>query len=408
MKQILFSSFLIFLMFACQDNNKPSIEAIAVDVNGFDGREILNENLEEYIALVGNLRLRKSPDLKGEVMYSFKEGEGMLFSGNKSDNKDMITIRKKKINENWFEVLVKSNQEIKGWVFGGAIGRKEFESDMPKDRQEKKLSDLTAFELSGIMEIEGVKSNYESYSGSYKYYLTSNGVEIKDGSFMFYGGDGEDTNASYSGSFSNGTKEGIFKEEFSYVGEYEGKHSSDLYFDENGNCSKIHYKGEREGRDYNKIFLDPECLFYDYHKQFTNENRNSVVAVRTEPVNIKPNRAKFTNESLVGSWTIIMKAKVSDCANAKVGDIKTENWLFGIDNGYLDVTKAAGGKRTPSEYYGSVSGNQLKLKNKVSSTTKAKTKVDMEIINSRYMKGTRIVSNTNPCTIIYDITAEKK
>ncbi len=78
-----------------------------------------DSNFIEIYVWVDKLRLRKSPDTKGEILQELDEGTTLLFLNEKSQFKQKIKLRGTVYEEPWLKV--KSAENKIGWIYGGAI-----------------------------------------------------------------------------------------------------------------------------------------------------------------------------------------------------------------------------------------------------------------------------------------------
>ncbi|MTB52104.1 SH3 domain-containing protein [Lewinella sp. W8] len=90
----------------------------------------------QVISWVENLNVRKTPDLKGEVVAQAKENDVLTLTGNKTSTTETIELRGKSYTEPWVEVTTADGKT--GWVFGGAV-------KMPGERKGNALNTATKF-----------------------------------------------------------------------------------------------------------------------------------------------------------------------------------------------------------------------------------------------------------------------
>ncbi len=118
------------LFFACKDTNSTAsttnttgTESPKIDENTENPTDSKPEKAkEEAITVytwVDNLRLRSEPDTNSEVVKELKEGEALIFLGEKTDFTKKVNLRGKVYDEPWLKIRTKDN--IIGWVFGGAV-----------------------------------------------------------------------------------------------------------------------------------------------------------------------------------------------------------------------------------------------------------------------------------------------
>jgi hypothetical protein len=68
---------------------------------------------------VENARVRKTPDLDGEVIAEIKGGEKMELTGEQSDTKIKVKLRGVEFEDVWVKVKLKDGNE--GWIFKGML-----------------------------------------------------------------------------------------------------------------------------------------------------------------------------------------------------------------------------------------------------------------------------------------------
>lgn len=115
MKHILVILSLSVLLFSCgnggTDNGAPAT------VNGTSVNA--NNGPDKYTVTVNDLRLRETPDLKGNVLSTLKEGDQVEYLGETSKNHDEVVLRGVKYFEPWLKV--KTSDGKIGWAYGGAV-----------------------------------------------------------------------------------------------------------------------------------------------------------------------------------------------------------------------------------------------------------------------------------------------
>ncbi len=77
-----------------------------------DGQSILYVTIDE-------LKLRKTPGLKGDVVTTLKLYDAVTFLGKKSEKAEEISLGYEKVSDHWVKVRTKSGKE--GWVFGAGV-----------------------------------------------------------------------------------------------------------------------------------------------------------------------------------------------------------------------------------------------------------------------------------------------
>ena len=106
----------------------------------------LNTN-EQVYAWVDRLNIREKPTLSGKVVASATEQEALEFTGEKSSGNEIIVLRGVAYDEPWLKVKTKDGKE--GWVFGGAVKRKdETKGNDPMSKNQFFFPQFGRFDLS--------------------------------------------------------------------------------------------------------------------------------------------------------------------------------------------------------------------------------------------------------------------
>ena len=112
---IIFLTFITFIF--CKNTNSDETRKAEQELR--DSLLIAENNYTEIFVWVDKLRLRKEPDTKSEILQELDEGEVLLFLNEKSNFTEKINLRGEIFDEPWLKV--KTNENIIGWVYGGAI-----------------------------------------------------------------------------------------------------------------------------------------------------------------------------------------------------------------------------------------------------------------------------------------------
>jgi len=118
------------LFFACKDTNSTAsgtnttgTESPKIDENIGNSTDSKSEKVKDdditVYTWVDNLRLRSEPDTNSEVVKELKEGDALTFLGEKTDFTKKVNLRGKVYDEPWLKV--RTEDDITGWVFGGAV-----------------------------------------------------------------------------------------------------------------------------------------------------------------------------------------------------------------------------------------------------------------------------------------------
>ncbi len=71
-----------------------------------------------YVTIDG-LKLRKQPNLKGEVLATLELYEPVSFLNQKSEKEEEISLGLEKVKDHWVKIRTKSGKD--GWVFGAGV-----------------------------------------------------------------------------------------------------------------------------------------------------------------------------------------------------------------------------------------------------------------------------------------------
>lgn len=75
--------------------------------------------IQELFVWVENARVRKTPDLNGEVITEIKGGEKIILTGEQSDTKIKVKLRGVDFEDVWVKVKLSEGNE--GWIFKGML-----------------------------------------------------------------------------------------------------------------------------------------------------------------------------------------------------------------------------------------------------------------------------------------------
>ncbi|MBT8234254.1 MAG: SH3 domain-containing protein [Saprospiraceae bacterium] len=113
--------FITLLFFSCK--NQSDSQKNEKDNNENEAVNVVKENDNRVYAWVDNLKIREEPSLSAKTVSTVKKRTALTLSGNRSDNEETIVLRGVAYKEPWLEV--KSHKEVIGWVFGGAVKKKD-------------------------------------------------------------------------------------------------------------------------------------------------------------------------------------------------------------------------------------------------------------------------------------------
>lgn len=171
-----------------------------------------------FYSMVDNLRVRSSPETDSEVLFKIHFGEQVEYVGEKSSNKETITIAGKERIDFWYKVKAFPGEGRVGWVYGGALikATKKF-----SEETNGMIMPINFIKQDSLEKILGRKpyGGY-TYSGLVKFKKDGKDNSIYHGRFHFEGfagnsfynipGHGEEE--SIDGNFINGKLQGEYKE----------------------------------------------------------------------------------------------------------------------------------------------------------------------------------------------------
>ena len=109
---------------ACHnESNSSQEETETTNTETSDQDPALSQTKDFLYAWVDQLNIRSNPNTSAEKVASVQSDEALEFTGDRSDNSETIVLRGVAYNEPWLKVITKDGQE--GWVFGGAVKRKD-------------------------------------------------------------------------------------------------------------------------------------------------------------------------------------------------------------------------------------------------------------------------------------------
>lgn len=128
--------FVIVTLFTCDSNDNKTAassesepdneKVITTEVTSNPGEDAVPKKLQASDVLytwVDQLNLREAPDRKSKVVATIQSEEPLAYTGERSDQHETIVLRGVAYEEPWLQVTT-ANQ-VEGWVFGGAVKRKE-------------------------------------------------------------------------------------------------------------------------------------------------------------------------------------------------------------------------------------------------------------------------------------------
>lgn len=110
---------IIFLLALASSNQfcqKEEVLTVPEIENELDEKSI---QVEVYYSWIENARIRTKPGKTEKVIGSLKEGDEVIYLGQKSDFTDTFKLREQDYTEPW--LFIQTKNKVKGWVFGGAL-----------------------------------------------------------------------------------------------------------------------------------------------------------------------------------------------------------------------------------------------------------------------------------------------
>ena len=107
--------------------------------------------------------------------------------------------------------------------------------------------------------------------------------------------------------------------------------------------------------------------------------------------------------AMAGKWDVTLVTNFSSCDTSSVGDINILQLVIHVESGLLKA-ETVGTSASSDKYTGRLTGDKVVLRAATSghqATIEATAK-------DRKLVGRRIVANSGPCVILYDLTAKKQ
>jgi len=268
MKRLLFAFLLAGFVVGCGDNDSTGQgsnagpEGSAVE----DAAEATAKEEVRYYAIVDHLRVRDTPDKKGEVLGMIDYGDEAIFLEDESDFKEKITLRGKVYYDSWKQVRTRdmeSGKSIEGWVFGGALMLEEdLYQNTSGDQYERRVVNATAEEVKAML---GQTASIEGYYNGQIGYRKEDGRYIKHGPFEVKGEKEIEElmvtiDCELRGEHQDGQLDGMVERE---VNGYESHSIVSLYF-KDGDCQFGTVAEEAEGEEYHHREENPKECTLDY------------------------------------------------------------------------------------------------------------------------------------------------
>ena len=219
-----------------------------------------------YYSIVDNLRVRSSPETNSEVLYKIHFGEQVEYVGEKSDQKEVITIAGKERDDYWYKVKAFPGERKHGWVYGGALINASQEY---VEEATGLIMPINFIYPDSLERILGRRpyGGY-NYSGLVKFKKGSKDEPIFHGRFHFEGfaeqsfynipGHGEAENIG--GNFINGKLQGEYKE---VIGLFETGITLKIDY-KNGVCQSYKMISNQEGEISESTSNSPQDCSVDF------------------------------------------------------------------------------------------------------------------------------------------------
>ena len=112
----------ILLIYSCKDNKSelvPDSDQIPESGSIHQNTDSDNNGSTTIYAWVDKLRLRSEPNTRAEIIASLGEGSILIFSGDKTEHTEKISLRGVIYDEPWLKVA--TEEGLEGWVYGGGV-----------------------------------------------------------------------------------------------------------------------------------------------------------------------------------------------------------------------------------------------------------------------------------------------
>jgi len=113
---------------------------------------------------------------------------------------------------------------------------------------------------------------------------------------------------------------------------------------------------------------------------------------------------------LPGEYHVTMRCTETTCPGSAVGDTKTEQWQFTIENNQI-IIRAMSNKKLVRVYKGGYAGNTMELfaqTDTVTSLQAGNMIVRLQETRENRLRGMREITRQDNCRIIYDLDLEKQ
>jgi hypothetical protein len=169
-KTAFFLSLIFFL--GCWDDSPPKVDPDPVDP--------VEKEVEptKMIVNIDHLRMRTTPGEKGEEVTRLKKGTVLFDLGEVSEFTTRIQLRGIWFDEPWLKV--KTQENLEGWVYGGAVTYDmENPTELASKMMEKRLQ--TFFGKGLTLRLNRYKTNYDSLKTSNDFATNlKEGLELRD------------------------------------------------------------------------------------------------------------------------------------------------------------------------------------------------------------------------------------
>ncbi len=108
------------------------------------------------------------------------------------------------------------------------------------------------------------------------------------------------------------------------------------------------------------------------------------------------------SQDIVGTWKVSMTATYSTCNNMSIGDQRNVTWKVSFDEGFFSVNVIEGAQSADNtNYKGWLDAPYVRFKkgNAIG--------IELQMTGANELTGRRVVANSEPCAIVYDVHAAK-
>ena len=228
------------------------------------------ESDEALYAWVDKLNIRNQKGTKAKVIGNVSSKDKLVYAGEKSDKNDVIVLRGKAYDEPWLKVKTPDGKE--GWVFGGAVKRKDEEkgNDLITD---KKFSFpyFGTYDLSEWKKMDSTdESGGDAEIGTTSYQKGYRVLEVSDVEVGDYGYQRNQTLKDMDGKI-------LRKRSFSWSADVDFNEAREEVIDFNSNPAKKYTRTQKFDRHFSRLNAKPVMV----NGVWKEENYTSVEAPKS-------------------------------------------------------------------------------------------------------------------------------